>query len=62
VRLFKLAAEQGNANGQANLGLMYENGRGGVSKDLDTAVSWYSKAASQGQQYAINRLQVLGHQ
>jgi len=28
VRLYRLAAEQGNARAQSNLGSMYENGRG----------------------------------
>ncbi len=33
TRLFKLAADQGNADGQVSLGVMYQYGRGGLSKD-----------------------------
>jgi hypothetical protein len=38
VLLTKLAADQGLAYGQAYLGLMYENGRGGLAKDDREAV------------------------
>ena len=41
------AAEEGNADAQYRLGLMYANGRG-VAKDEKTAVLWYAKAAEQG--------------
>jgi TPR repeat protein len=33
VRLYKLAANQGNALGQNNLGMMYAVGRGGLAKE-----------------------------
>jgi TPR repeat protein len=33
VRWFRKAAEQGNADAQINLGLMYESGRGELVKD-----------------------------
>jgi len=45
--LYRPLAEQGNANAQYNLGVMYERGRG-VAKDQATAVDWYRKAADQG--------------
>ena len=48
VRWYKKAAEQGDAIGQANLGLMYERGAGGLTKDEAEAVRWYKKAAEQG--------------
>jgi hypothetical protein len=32
----------------ANLGVMYENGRGGLPKDDAKAVSWYRKAVDAG--------------
>ncbi|MFA0164100.1 tetratricopeptide repeat protein, partial [Vibrio splendidus] len=40
-------AEQGDAHGQFNLGVIYEEGKG-VSQDDTQAVSWYRKAAEQG--------------
>ncbi|WP_139751425.1 tetratricopeptide repeat protein, partial [Aeromonas media] len=40
-------AEQGYANAQGMLGLMYEQGKG-VAQDDKQAVAWYRKAAEQG--------------
>jgi uncharacterized protein len=40
-------AEQGDADAQHRLGLMYANGRG-VAKDYEKAAEWYLKAALQG--------------
>ena len=40
-------AEQGNADAQNNLGIMYSKGRG-VPQDYKTAVKWYRLAAEQG--------------
>ena len=40
-------AEQGNADAQFNLALMYDNGRGAPENDK-TAVKWFTKAAEQG--------------
>lgn len=49
VRWFKLAAEQGNAEGQYWLGRVYEIGYGwGVEEDPAEALRWYTKAAEQG--------------
>jgi hypothetical protein len=47
VRWYRKAAEQGDADGQFNLGVMYANGRG-VAQDAAEAVRWYRKAAEQG--------------
>ena len=47
VKWYRKAADQGDADGQSNLGLMYQNGRG-VAKDEVEAVKWYRKAADQG--------------
>jgi TPR repeat protein len=47
VRLYSLAAAQGNALAQYNLGLMFENGQG-VAQDYAEAVRLYSLAAEQG--------------
>jgi GYF domain 2/Sel1 repeat len=41
------AANQGVAEAQNDLGIMYENGSG-VAQDYPTAVAWYHKAADQG--------------
>ena len=43
----KKAAEQGVAEAQCNLGLMYANGRG-VQKEPLEAIKWFRKAAKQG--------------
>lgn len=43
----RLAADQGNAKAQVNLGVMYDNGRG-VWPDYAQAVKWYRLAADQG--------------
>ncbi len=40
-------AEQGYADAQHNLGVMYSNGNG-VPQDFKTAVKWYTRAAEQG--------------
>lgn len=44
---FRSTAEQGSAEGQFNLGEMYDSGRG-VEKNAQTANEWYRKAAEQG--------------
>ncbi|QPB43699.1 sel1 repeat family protein [Rodentibacter haemolyticus] len=46
-RWAKKLAEQGVAQAQFNLGLMYANGQG-VKQDDTQAVYWYQKAAEQG--------------
>ena len=47
-KLWKKAAEQGNARAQFNLGYCYENGMG-VEQNYAEAVKWYRKATEQGQ-------------
>ena len=47
VRWYRLAAEQGNALAQFNLGVMYFAGRG-VPQDHAEAVRWYRLGAEQG--------------
>ncbi len=47
VKSFRLAAEQGNANAQYNLGVMYQQGWG-VPRDYKKAVKWFRLAAEQG--------------
>lgn len=46
-RGFLIAAEQGDASAQFNLGLMYDYGQG-VPRDYAEAVKWYRRAADQG--------------
>lgn len=40
-------AEQGNANAQYSLGIMYHNGEG-VIQDYKTAAKWYTRSAERG--------------
>ncbi len=47
LREWRPLAEQGNADAQYNLGLMYENGWG-VAQDYAEAVKWWRLAAEQG--------------
>ena len=47
VKWYTLAAKQGLADAQYNLGLMYENGRG-APQDHKAAVKWYRLAAERG--------------
>ena len=51
-------AEQGHAEAQFNLGLMYDNGQG-VPQDYAEAVKWYRKAAEQGHAKAQHNLGVM---
>ena len=48
ARLFKLAADQGNAQAQANLGTFYRDGRGGLPKDAREADRLFKLAADRG--------------
>lgn len=47
ARHFRLAAEQGHAGAQNNLGFCYHNGWG-VPKDMTQAAMWYKRSADQG--------------
>ena len=51
-------AEQGDADAQSNLGLMYAEGDG-VPQDYAEAVRWYQLAAEQGHAGAQARLQAV---
>ncbi len=48
-------AEQGDADAQFNLGVMYDQGLG-VPQDYQEAVRWYRRAAEQGNTGAQNNL------
>jgi TPR repeat protein len=55
VKWYTLAAEQGYATAQNNLGLMYDLGQGVPVSDK-TAVKWYTLAAKQGYANAQDNL------
>ena len=55
LRLFRPLADQGDADAQSMLGLMYDLGRG-VPQDYAQAVKWYRLAADQGYAWAQNNL------
>ena len=52
VRLYGLAAAQGDASAQVNLGVMYANGQG-VTQDNVYAHMWWNIAASSGDANAV---------
>jgi hypothetical protein len=58
VRLWKLAAAQGHAQAQFNLGNSYKNQRG-VFQDYAEAIRWYKLAASQGSGRAQHSLGLM---
>ena len=57
-KLCSLAAKQGYAIAQYNLGVMYDNGEG-VTQDYKQAVKWYKLAAEQGDADAQNNLGLM---
>ena len=58
---FRRAADQGHAQAQFNLGLMYDEGEG-VAKDGQEAVVWYRRAADQGLAQAQYNLELMYYQ
>ncbi len=56
ARLYKLAADQGYAAAQYNLGVFYESGRGGLAKNDQEAARLFKLAADQGYAAAQNNL------
>ena len=59
VKWFRLAAEQGYAPAQFNLGASYNNGEG-VAENKDEAIKWFRLAAEQGDEDAIDTLIDMG--
>ena len=57
VRWYRLAAEQGGADAQFNLGAMYAQGRG-VAQDLAIAYAWILRAVEGASAEAIDRYEV----
>ena len=58
VKWFSLAAEQGDAHAQYNLGLMYLNGYGVVQSYEDT-YAWWVVAAANGSESARGNMRVV---
>ena len=58
LKWYALAAEQGDADAQFNLGVMYHQGQGVLEND-ETAVKWYTLAAQQGLAEAQANLGVM---
>lgn len=56
---YEKAAAWGHAGAQANFGLLYETGRGGLPKNDQQAARLYKLAADQGNVYAQYRLGVF---
>jgi hypothetical protein len=59
VRLYSLAAAQGYAAAQNNLGVMFDSGQG-VAQDRAEAIRWFRLAAAQGSAQAQTNLKALG--
>ena len=58
VRWWRKAADQGIADAQETLGVMYQNGTG-VTEDYVQAHMWYNLAAVQGKESAGKYLDIL---
>ena len=59
MELYTLAAEQGYAPAQSNLGVMHFNARGGLPQDFALAAVWWKRAADQGKETAIKYLRMV---
>ena len=58
LRLWHPPAEQGDAEAQFHLGVMYESSQGGQRNDAE-AIKWYRKAAEQGDAVAQFNLGIM---
>lgn len=56
INYYELAAKNGYADAQATLGYIFESDIEGLKKDIKLAKYWYNKAATNGSQFAIERL------
>ena len=59
LRMWRTHAEQGDAEAQFTLGVLYNRGDGGLPKDMIEAVHWYRKAAEQGHVVAQYNMGIL---
>ena len=53
ILMYRRAAEMGNPTGMFKLGVCYDFGKGGLTKDEAKAVEWYQKAAEAGNARAM---------
>jgi TPR repeat protein len=58
VKWYLLAAKQGYASAQYNLGIMFAKGRG-LPQDYVRAYAWFNVAATQGNEPAVNNRDVV---
>ena len=58
LKWYRIAAEEGHARAQYEIGWMYYRGRG-VDKDFTEALKWFHKAAEQGDTSAFHTLGAL---
>ena len=58
---YQMAADQGHADAQFNLGVMYDQGQG-VVRSYKAALVWYRKAADQGEAEAQFKLGNMSEQ
>ena len=58
ILMYRRAAEMGDLDAMRNLGVYYEYGKGGLTKDETKAVEWYQKAAEKGNARAMHNLGV----
>lgn len=58
VKWYRQAADQGNADAQNNLGMMYYNGYG-VRRNFHLSKEWFSKACDGGVQEGCNQYRYL---
>ena len=58
LRLYRLAADRGDARAQCSLGSMYDFGRG-VERSATKARYWYGLAADQGNTHAQDALRQM---
>src|SRR3954471_16767124 len=55
LRWYRVAADQGLAQGQVHVGNLYADGEG-IKQDYAEALSWFRKAADQGDNEAMNNI------
>ena len=56
ILMYRRAAEMGDPKGMYKLGICYDFGKGGLTKDEAKAVEWYQKAAEAGNARAMYNL------
>jgi TPR repeat protein len=59
LKWYRVAAAQGSAEAQNEIGQIYELGRGGVDQSKDEALKWYLLAAAQGYAPAQNNVGLI---